>query len=178
MINEPGRAEPGVWVQTSDGLTGTSPDGQWLGIYRPFTPWLHIYSLPTLKEVVTLTNHDSIAGFVFSPRSDELAVASFPSVELWNTETWSRTRELTNFLSLHYAPDERNWWLAKDFRTGGLYDRRTLQPLLPLPIGSLPLAISADGRSLAVSVEGRHLQVWDLVEVRSRLRELGLDWVD
>jgi hypothetical protein len=45
-----------------------------------------------------------------------------------------------------------------------------------LPTGTLPLALSADGRRLAVSVDARRLQVWDLDEVRARFRELGLDW--
>jgi fructose-1,6-bisphosphatase/inositol monophosphatase family enzyme len=42
----------------------------------------------------------------------------------------------------------------------------------------LPLAISADGRHLAVSVEAQRVQVWDLAALRLRLRELGLDWED
>jgi hypothetical protein len=41
---------------------------------------------------------------------------------------------------------------------------------------TIPLAISPDGRHLAVSVDLRRMQVWDLAEVRERLGELGLDW--
>jgi hypothetical protein len=48
--------------------------------------------------------------------------------------------------------------------------------LLPLPQGLLPLALTEDGRHLAVSVEGRRLQVWNLPELRGELRKLGLDW--
>jgi len=51
-----------------------------------------------------------------------------------------------------------------------------MELLLPLPTGKLPLALSPDGHWLAVSVELRQLQVWDLVEARRQLAELGLDW--
>ena len=39
-------------------------------------------------------------------------------------------------------------------------------------------ALSPDGRHLAVSVDARRLQMWDLSEVRKQLHTLGLDWVD
>jgi hypothetical protein len=53
-----------------------------------------------------------------------------------------------------------------------------LELLLPLPLGTYPLAVSPDDRYLAVSVDLRRLQVWDLVEVRRQLAEFGLDWRD
>ena len=55
---------------------------------------------------------------------------------------------------------------------------RTIEPLLLLPKGMLPLALSPDGRHLAVSVDARRLQVWDLSEIRKKLHTFGLDWVD
>ena len=69
-------------------------------------------------------------------------------------------------------------WLTQEFRAGGLHDARTLEELMPLPVGTYPLAVSPDGRHLAVSVDLRRLQVWDLKEVRKQLGELGLDWRD
>ena len=114
--------------------------------------------------------------FKFSPAGDELAIISSRHIGFWSSSTWKRTRELTNFMSLLYTPDARALWLAKDFRTAGLYDAHTLKLLLPLPTGMLPLALSPDGRRLAVSVDARQLQVWDLEEVRTQLRKLGMDW--
>jgi hypothetical protein len=67
-------------------------------------------------------------------------------------------------------------WLTRDQRTAGLYEARTLKPLLMLPIGTLPLALSADGRRLAVSVDMRRLQVWDVPALRAELAKLGLNW--
>ena len=90
--------------------------------------------------------------------------------------TWQRTRYLTNFTSFLYSPDARTFWLSKDWRTAGLHDARTSESLLPLPPNTVPLALSPDGRHLAVSVDLRRVQVWDLAEVRRRLRELGMEW--
>ena len=38
------------------------------------------------------------------------------------------------------------------------------------------MAVSRDGRHLAVSVDLRRMQVWDFGELRRQLRGLGLDW--
>ena len=100
-------------------------------------------------------------------------------MKFWSTATWERTRLLTNFTGpFLYAPDARSLWLTKDRRASGLYDARTLEPLLLLPTGMLPLAVSPNGRHLAVSVDAQRLQVWDVVKVREQLRELGLDWAE
>ena len=164
------------WSQTYPGLNGASPDGRWLGIYRPFTAALYVHRMPGLERVANLAHPAAIGDFKFSPAADEVAICSSRMVEFWSTATWERTRTLTNFMRMLYAPDARSWWLAKDYSTAGLYDARTLEPRLLLPTGMHPLALSPDGRHLAVSVDLQRLQVWDLAEVREQLRELGLDW--
>ena len=75
-----------------------------------------------------------------------------------------------------FSPDGKAFWVKQDARNGGLFDAHTLEALLPLPKGTLPLALSPDGHFLAVSVESQQLQVWDLIEVRKQLASLGLDW--
>jgi WD40 repeat protein len=174
---DPGAAD-GPWTRTSSGFNGVSLDGQWLGIYRPFTPSLYVYRLPGLERVAKLTHPAAIGAIRFSPLGDEVAIASRAGVEFWSTTTWQPTRLITNFMGIVYAPDSHNWWLTQDLRTAGLYDAHTLEPLLPLPMGMLPLALSSDGRRLVVSVDARRLQVWDIAEVRERLRELSMDWKD
>jgi len=164
------------WVRTAEGLNGVSPDGRWLALYRPFSSSLYVYRLPGLERVAELTHPGSIGEVQFSPRDGELAVASRWGVELWSTRTWERTRALTNFTRILYAPDARTVWLTKDYRAAGLYDARTLEPLLMLPAGMLPLALSPDGLKVAVSVDMRRLQVWDLTALRAELAKLELDW--
>jgi hypothetical protein len=167
----------GRWAPTSPGINGVSPDGRWLGIFRPFGTSLYVYRLPDLEQVAKLTQ--PIGDFQFSPLGNEVAITSSRAGSLsafWNTTTWERTRALTNFIRVLYTPDARTLWLTKDQRNAGLYDARTLEPLLLLPTGVLPLALSADAQRLAVSVDAQRLQMWDLAQVRTRLSELGLDW--
>ena len=114
----------------------------------------------------------------FSPLGDEVAVPSRLGIEFWNTTTWQRTRHLTNATHILYAHDARTFWLWTGYRTAGLYNARTAELLLPLPSNTIPHALSPDGGRLAVTVDARRVQVWDLAKVRERLRELGLDWVD
>lgn len=168
--------EQGTWKPTVDGINGASPDGRWLGMFRSYTPYLYVYRLPGFEHVARLTNEARISQFEFSPRGDEVAVSSREGVEFWNTTNWQRTRHLTNFTSFIYSHDARTIWLSTDWRTAGLHDARTAQLLLPLPSNTVPLAVSPDDRHLAVSVDLRRVQVWDLGEVRRRLRDLGLEW--
>jgi WD40 repeat protein len=165
------------WVRTSAGYNGVSPDGRWLAIWPPYSSELYVHRLPGLEPVATLAHRARIGDFDFSPQGDELAICA-GGAEFWSTATWQKTRSVTNVSRLFYSPDARSLWVAKGFRTGGLHDRQTLELLLPLPTGTLPLAVSPDGRRLAVSVDLRRLQVWDLVELRQQLRELGLDWAE
>jgi WD40 repeat protein len=170
-------ADSGEWKRTVDGLNGASNDGRWLAMFRSFTPHVYVHRLPGLERAAKLTNEGNISRFEFSPLNDEVAVCSRTGgIEVWSTATWERTRRMTNFTDLRYSPDARTFWLSTQFRTAALHDARTTEPLLPLPAGTLPLAYSPDARSLAVSVDQRHMQVWDLVEVRNQLRAIGLDW--
>jgi WD40 repeat protein len=163
-------------ARTAGGLSSASPDGQWLAMYRPFGTSLYVYRLPGVERVAKLGPSASIGSVKFSPAGDEVAICSSLETELWRTGDWQRIRKLPNVRRLLYTSDPRVCWLTRDLRTAGLYDARTLELLLPLPAGTLPLGLSADGRYVAVSIDARRLQVWDIVEVRKQLRELGTDW--
>lgn len=167
------------WFPTVSGVNGASANGRWLGIFKPYDEVLTIYALPDFRPVAELTNQMPIKSFEFSPAGDELTVAGATQVNVWNTRTWQRTETLTNFMDLHFSPNSAStWWLTADFRSAGLYDRRSGQLLLPLPLSTLPLTLTPDGRFLVVSAEGRSLQVWDLAELRKSLKNLGIDWPD
>jgi len=167
-----------LWTPTEAGLTGVSSDGRWLGIYGSFGTRLNIYRLPSLEPVAPLTTRTRIYNFCFSPDGNEVAVASGRLIEFWNTSNWQRTRTIADFMDVLYGKDGQTLWLIKDYSTAGLYDSKTLELLLPLPNGMLPLALSTDGRHLAVSVDLRRLQVWDLAVVRRQLAHLNLEWRD
>jgi WD40 repeat protein len=164
------------WAPTISGLNAVSPDEQWLGMFRPFGPDLHIYRLPSFQPIARLTNEYRISHFAFSPMSDEVAVGNRKGIEFWSTATWQRTRHLTNFTGIVYSTDARTFWLYTGYGAAGLHDAHTADLLMPLPADTRPLAVSPDGRHLAVSVDARRVQVWDLEEVRRRLGEMELDW--
>lgn len=165
------------WMPTPNGISSISPDGRWLGIYAPYGAAVDIYELPHLKPITRLSHPASVGNLQFSPRGDEAAVSSRSRTEFWSTATWKRTRVITNFARILYTADARTGWLIKDyFGSAALHDLRSLEPLLPLPANTLPLALSSDGRHLAASVDARRLQLWDLIKVREHLRSLGLDW--
>jgi eukaryotic-like serine/threonine-protein kinase len=164
------------WRPTASGLTGASPDGQFFAVFPPYGDRLRVYELPGLDEVANLGAADSINWFQFSGHGNELTIASRQQVDFWNTTSWERKRTLPNFMGMFFTPDGNNLWLIRDFRTAGLYDARTLELLLPLPLGTVPLALSQDGQRLAVSIDRRRLQLWDLNAVHRVFRELGLDW--
>jgi WD40 repeat protein/predicted Ser/Thr protein kinase len=166
------------WTRTSPGINRVSPDGRWLGIHRPFSASLYVYRLPGLERVAKLTHLAAIGQIAFALLGDEVAICSSRGVELWNTETWQRTRVLTNFVRLLYTADARAAWLERESRTAGLHHAQTLEPRLLRPTGIFPLALSADGRQLAVKVDGHRLQVWNLAALRGELRALKLDWAD
>ncbi len=43
-----------AWKRTASGMSGVSPDGRWLAIYRGYTPVLHVYHRSTLEPAATL----------------------------------------------------------------------------------------------------------------------------
>src|SRR5262249_49455241 len=141
-----------------------------------------LYQLPEVKLVATLTNRSDVWTFAFSPRGHELAVATRTGLEFYDTATWQRARELPvageRLSDIIYTPDGLAFWHTSDGRTSALRDARTLEALLSLPTGTRPLALSADGRQLAVSVNTRRVQVWDLARVREQFRDLGVDWTE
>jgi WD40 repeat protein len=164
------------WFATIDGVNEFSPDGHWLAIYQPFTSVLNIYELPHLLPVAALANRFNFTGFEFSPSGDEVAIASRKLIEFWSTANWQRTREIKDFRAILFTTDGAGLWLTKDFRNAGLYDASGVQPLLPLPSGMLPQALSHNGRYLALSVDGRRVQIWDLNAVHQEFQNLGIDW--
>lgn len=174
-------AGPGVNPRYIGNVVGqVSPDGQWFSALKSesllvsrLDPWTAI------REVSFDANPLAQA---FTPQGDELAVASRAGVTFLDTDRWDRRRHLPGVLQRHpqlfFTPNGRAFWLARDARHAALHDTRTFESLLQLPAGLTPLALSPDGRYLAVAVDMRQLQLWDQGKVRDQLRELGLDWPD
>jgi len=166
------------WARTPPGYSTISPDGKWLAIRQAYGDTLSIHRLPDMQRVKTLKISPLVGDCIFSPLGDEMVTCSVPgrSAIFWRTGTWEQVRTITNVIRFLYTSDARGFWLTTDWRSAGLYDAQSLELLLPLPTDMLPLTLSADGRFLAVSVNQRRLEVWDLDKVRQQLRDVGLDW--
>ncbi len=167
-------------VRIPSGQGTASPDGRWLAVTYSFSPTVRVYRLPAVEQVARLQTSGLVAGVWFAPKGDELTVINRGGVEWWDTATWRRKRRQPGIpiagAYVLYTPDGSGVWRVTSFHDATLYDRATKRPILPLPPNVLPLALSADGRKLAVGVDDQRVQVWDLVELRARFRELGLDW--
>jgi WD40 repeat protein len=149
---------------------------RWFGVFPPFSSHLEIYKLPGFEFVTTLTSPGRIANFAFSPSGGQLALNSYSGVELYETSRWTRFKTLPDYIALLPTPDGKNCFLTTDYRTSALHDAGSLAEILPLPPGTLPLALSGDGRYLAATFDSCHLQLWDLSDVRGPLAQLGLTW--
>ncbi|MBX3732220.1 MAG: protein kinase [Verrucomicrobiae bacterium] len=164
------------------GWAYASADERWLGLLRNRASSLRLFRLPNLEPLRVLDLRDEVLSLSFAPDGSELAVVTSAGLRIHETESWRQTRALdlpsVRRSRVLYAQDGRSLWVTSDVRTSGLRDARTLEPLLPLPPGTMPLAVSPDGRQLAVLVGSERLQLWDLSGMRAQLGALGLDWRD
>ena len=170
----------GRTVRVPPGIGYVSPDGRWLAMLYDYSAEVRVYRLPAVEQVARLQTSNLVGFVTFSPTGDEMLVLNRSGTEWIDTTTWQCTRRQpgapVSGSYAFYTPDGRGIWMVTHFRNAALLDRRTLEPLLPLPNDVLPLALSPDGRQLAVSVEGRRVQLWDVNALREELAKLGLDW--
>jgi WD40 repeat protein len=160
-------------VRIRGGLGYVSPDGRWLAMVYEYSPEVGVYRLPGVEEVARLQTSNFVAFITFSPTGDEMLVLNRSGVEWFDTTTWQCTRRQPGTpVSGSYAcytPDGKGIWMVTHFRNAALLDRRTLEPILPLPSSVLPLALSPNGQQLAVSVDSRYVQLWDMPALRQEL---------
>lgn len=154
-----------------------SPDGRWLAIAKG--GWMQFFQMDPWRGRGLRDFGSRVADHAFTPGGEALAVVTAKGVSFLETNRWTTQQMLPLALAdnarIVFTPDGQSFWLAQSAREAALYDLRTLRPTLPLPDNVRPLALSADGRYLAVEVEAQRLQVWDLVETRRTLHELGLE---
>jgi WD40 repeat protein len=123
---------------------------------------------------------------LFHPLGDRLFTCSRAAVKSWDTRAWKLQFQLPATVSsgTTVIAFSQNSNLAAAFLENGLIrlidsDNGNEICTLTSPsnisyVGSL--CFSPDDRFLAVSCGARGLCIWDLQTIRSRLREIGLDW--
>jgi hypothetical protein len=182
-VDSASNAGPSAWpgpefIRLGSAHASVSADGKWLVATKSDSLWY--YSSDPWSKRGAIPVDSEILDHAFVPGDGELAIATASGLTFVDTRDWKPQRRLPVALDRRarvlFAPDGRTFWLAHDLRTAALYDMRTFAPLLPLAPGVLPLAVSADGRQLLVSLDSRRLQLWDWTILRRELAELGLGW--
>ena len=167
-------------VQITPGAGTVSPDGRWLAMTYSFSQEVTVYRLPQFEQAARLETSNFVASVWFDPAGTELTIINRSGVEQWDTSTWRLRRHQpgppVSDAYVIYSPQGNSLWQVTNFRDPVLYDRTTLQTILPLPSAVLPLALSRDNRFLAVSVDDQRVQIWDFLQLHEHLRKLGLDW--
>jgi WD40 repeat protein len=173
------RSGPGELINIANWRGRVSPNGLWVAFQNRVPPGYRFYGMNPWLESRFVPVEAEILTEAFTPRGDELAVATHQSITFLDTNRWEPQRRfpvtLDRNAQIIFAPDGNAFWLAHDARDATLRDTRTFETLGQLPPGTIPLAVSPDGRHLAVSVNARRVQVWDLVELHRQFRELGLE---
>ncbi len=157
-----------------------SPDGRWMAMRHDFSKEVRVYRMPAVEEVARVQLSNFVMFIAFPTDGGEMLVIHRSGIDWFDTATWKPTRRqpgspVAGSFAL-YTPDGLGIWTVTHYRNGVLLDRRTLEPILPLPNDMLPLALSPDGQQLAVSIDGRRVQVWNLEKLRHELAKLRLDW--
>jgi len=157
-----------------------SPDGKWVAFCKASQHFVDVYSLNPWNPFKFVKCDAYVLADAFTPKSDELAIATYASVTFVDSVAWNERRRfpvsLDRNAQIIFSPKGDSFWLVHNARSAALHDTKTFETLLPLPAGTIPLAVSLDGQHLAVSVDTRRVQVWDLALATLNLRELRLDW--
>ena len=171
-----------VLMEGALGRAALSEDERWLATAWPRQPVVRLFRLPGLVEECALTNPAPVRALGFTPSGRGLLVLTQGRLSLWGVGTWrlerSQPAAVGGFGNFDCGQDGHLVLVTESARSGALLELPTLEPRLPLPVWTHPLALSPDGRTFAVLVESRRVQLWDLAAVRARFRELGIDWKD
>jgi WD40 repeat protein len=165
-----------------------SEDGRWAATAKEGLPnavvklWdakqgRFLRDLPMASIMVTLA---------FSPDSGLLGLGNGREYRFLKTGSWEpglvipMERRTNLFGPIAFAPDGTHFAIAMNNRTIRLLDARRGQELATLDNGNPAIVhtmeFSRDGRRLAVARWGHSVQVWDLLKIRRRLDDMGLDW--
>lgn len=122
---------------------------------------------------------------VFSPNGDTLLVGSQNEYIAYETQTWKEQarfawRGVTGIAGAAFSPDDRSLALLRTHSAIALMDRLSGQDyaLLEAPgeCRMVQWSLSRSNSTLIAGTDRFQTQIWDLSQMRSRLRAMGLDW--
>ena len=191
-------AQAGVWVEDRRrsqsfrladwplcNEVAVSPDGRWVtGRQWGGGGELHIWELPSQKEVKTLTTHHAQARF--SPDGRWLIAGSDTAFCCWEVGTWrqahlSRRDDYGSRGGPRLAISRDGHWAAIEI-AGGVVQVVTLPTLAPVmtlrAIAGYPVSLSPDGSWLLVQAGNGNLGLWDFRRINQELGPMRLGWRD
>jgi tetratricopeptide (TPR) repeat protein len=181
--NLPGGARP-LRHANATAVT-TSPDGRWAATGTHHGRGVQVWDAHTGERLTPLIPEEPGVTPVFSPDGRWLVAAIPSAVRLWQTDSWELVRQIRPGQEpfaggAAFSPDGRllavplslSGVQLRDPATGAVWAQ--LQP--PDTGPAALVGFSPNGGHLAVATPTGAVRLWDLRQVRERLREIGLDW--
>lgn len=177
------------WLTPTAHNIDASPDGRWVGTGSFEGPGIQVWDTQKNRQAHFWRSQD--ASVQFSPDGRWFATNSgsgaYQSAEciLWKVGTWERGPSIplgrTSAPSnVEFSPDGRIVSVARTMAEISLLDARDLHELARLkPRESTILSawrFSPDSSLLAAGTSEGWVDIWDLRQIRARLKELQLDW--
>lgn len=159
-----------------------SPDGKWGASGTWKGTGVKIWDVNARKLLRDLPIAES-AHVQFSPGGDLLVTATGAEYRIWNVATWEPVnvipRDRTGDVPgpICFSPDGKLLALRLNLNNGfALFDAATYERLADFEAGpQSPLCFGPHGAELAVQGDEGLIQIWNLRDVRTRLREMILD---
>jgi WD40 repeat protein len=177
------------WRTATAEYLAASPDGRWVATGSISGPGFQVWDTHR-NEPAHLWNTGD-AGVAFSPDGLWLASGSdglSPTGAeccLWEVGTWRRgpsipLQRTSDPARLAFSDDGRMLAVERTLTELALLDPRDMRELARLqsrePMILTPMRFSPDGSVLAAGTASGYLHVWDLRQIRARLRDMHLDW--
>ena len=162
-----------------------SPDGRWVAAVSSQPRLLTVWNAADGTQVSEFSCKEPVTGIAFSSDNRFLAANGSKGRFLWRVADWKQVSQAMSDDrypgDVCFSPDGRLIAMPHDRYSLEIIDRVTFEPVIRListsPRDSEAVNFSIDGRQL-ISTRGRDFEVWDLVELRSRLDNLQIDWND
>ncbi len=177
------------WRAPKAAFIAASPDGRWVATGSWEGPGVQVWD--TRHNALAHLWNMGDAGVAFSPDGRWLASGSGVGVSteaectLWRVGSWERgpsiaVERTTSPALLAYSDDGRMLAVQRTMTEVLLVDPRDLRELArlqsPDPTIVGLMRFSPDGGSLVVGTAAGYIHIWDLRRIRTRLKEMDLDW--